>query len=103
MFKRLIKGTFLATLPLIIMVFSILLNLSGHASKLSAAVESQSEIQINSENPLNSTDRSSELNTNSKRDADSSQTSRSLSNGFPDLGDDQVFPFVAGLDSYEGS
>ena len=23
--------------------------------------------------------------------------------GIPDLGDDQVFPFVAGLDSYEGS
>ena len=23
-------------------------------------------------------------------------------NKFPDLGDDQVFPFVAGLDSYEG-
>ncbi len=23
--------------------------------------------------------------------------------GYPDLGDDQVFPFVAGLDSYEGS
>ena len=23
--------------------------------------------------------------------------------GVPDLGDDQVFPFVAGLDSYEGS
>ena len=27
----------------------------------------------------------------------------SQTGGIPDLGDDQVFPFVAGLDSYEGS
>ncbi len=27
----------------------------------------------------------------------------SRNSGMPDLGDDQVFPFVAGLDAYEGS
>ncbi len=30
------------------------------------------------------------------------QTQSADKNIFPDLGDDQVFPFVAGLDSYEG-
>ncbi len=42
--------------------------------------------------------------TEEKQSADKGNSEDRLNMGsIPDLGDDQVFPFVAGLDSYEGS
>ena len=54
----------------------------------------------NGQNPLKIVIEPSEEN--QSLDSESSMDEIKMG-GIPDLGDDQVFPFVAGLDSYEGS
>ncbi len=56
--------------------------------------------ESNGQNPLKIVIEPSEEN--QSLDPDTSMDEIKMG-GIPDLGDDQVFPFVAGLDSYEGS
>ena len=81
----------------VVFIISIFLGFSN----VSATEESMVDIQSNSYNPK-------EMVVATAKDGNiiENENSKPFNDGkdrenYPDLGDDQVFPFVAGLDSYE--
>ena len=58
--------------------------------------ESFAAVNIDEEQSVQSVETSEQENNLTYQESESDSR-------YPDLGDDQVFPFVAGLDSYEGS
>ena len=65
------------------------------------ALDDSSLTEFSSANALEIVmDQTNNTQIESDEDLDTTSTERDIS-PYPDLGDDQVFPFVAGLDSYE--
>ena len=103
MIKRKILGlkNILSSTSLLLVSVVFITSIFLGFSNVSATEESMVDVQSNSYNPKEMVVATTEdgniienENTKSFKDGKSREN-------YPDLGDDQVFPFVAGLDSYE--
>ena len=90
---------------IIVLISSILLIGTARANAIGSFKLEESFAAVipdkDNEHPSQSAEESEKLNTltDEKKELKFSSDSETP---YPDLGDDQVFPFVAGLDSYEG-
>ncbi len=93
--KSIFKSTFL-------LIFSIaLFSLTFIGSLSVKALEESPLTEVNGENTLEVIiDPVSNTQLESDEKLETTNTEKGM-NSYPDLGDDQIFPFVAGLDSYE--
>ena len=86
------KALYISLFP-IFLIYSISLSAAAQSHALSAQEKSlEDSLQI----VIEPSQDDSEIN----NDEPVESTPKMSSKGYPDLGDDQVFPFAAGLDSY---
>ncbi len=102
MLQRIFKAT--SSLIISLTIVSSILFLGWDTSTFAIDLPNPFESGSLEESPENSNQQS--IAPSTKEQGSTSETSKDSldqnnTNQYPDLGDDQVFPFVAGLDSYE--
>ncbi len=83
----------------IVLISSILLTVSPNANAINTL---KSNVSFSSLSPADDAELDISIDPSDQESSLITQNNYNDESSYPDLGDDQVFPFVAGLDSYEG-